>query len=195
IGGVSHLFGTPAFAAAPAEEEESNVLITQDGMAFEFFLPTNYADQIAQLKNQNADYKAPKRSISKICPNFKNDKNYFDAASNYDWENNCYVNVDLDGFGKNSTGFDDFSRYEDFINAGDMQMLGFSGTGEVRPVYDNGNPDAAINNGYKYLYGAEALEKVKEDYAAAQEDYCEEHCSGEGQHANDCCGRCYECLV
>ena len=149
IGGVSHLFGTPAFAAAPAEEEESNVLITQDGMAFQFWLPWNYADQIAELKNQNGDYKAPKRAISKICPNFKNDKNYFDAAGDDDWANYCSVYVDLDGFGKNSTSFEAFSRPEDILDAGDIQMLGFSGTGEVRPLYYNDAPDAAINNGYK----------------------------------------------
>ncbi|MCR4881307.1 MAG: type II secretion system GspH family protein [bacterium] len=179
IGSVSRLFGTPAFAIEAIEgsdqnsDEPDNVLITQDGMAFMFFLPDNYAAQMQELKDDDENYKAPKRAISKICPNFKSDKNYFDPDGG-ETDDVCYMFVDLDGFGKNSTSFDDFSRFEDLFNAGDIQVLGFSGTGEVRPAYFPTDEEMDINKGYKYLYGEEAYEKVQENYEPYQPEVIEE---------------------
>ncbi len=146
-------------------DDEGNVLLTQDGMAFMFSLPMNYTAQIEDNVAENAGYKAPKRSISKICPNFAYEANYMVPTNpNGVTQSNCTVFVDLDGFGKNSTGFSNFSTLEDYWKSGDIQMLGFSGSGEVRPVLipvEDGETLEA-NNGYKYMYGEDALEKALE---------------------------------
>ncbi|MCR4880779.1 MAG: type II secretion system GspH family protein [bacterium] len=171
-------------------DENGNVLVTQDGMAFMFYLPGNYENEIINLQNSNANYKAPKRAISKICPSFTYDSNYF-VPDDYDgWsEKNCTVFVDLDGFGKNSTGFYNFSTNEDYWNAGDIQVMGFSGKGEVRPVYIH-EPDAdlAINKGYKYMYGEEAFEKLQENYEPPID--CWEICCGDGRNEAQCNDNC-----
>ncbi|MCR4881409.1 MAG: type II secretion system GspH family protein [bacterium] len=189
IGGVSNLFGTPAFASAPPEEEESNVLITQDGMAFMFFLSDDYHDKLDEAAASTPNYKAPKRALSKICPNFTTDANYFVPELVGFAESNCTVVVDLDGFGKNSRGFADFSRLEDYYNAGDIQILGFSGKGEVRPAYVH-SPDEAldINKGYKYLYGEEAFEKLVENYVPPID--CYQICCSNTQDADECEDKC-----
>ncbi|MCR4881520.1 MAG: type II secretion system GspH family protein [bacterium] len=159
-------------------DEEGNVLVTQDGMAFMFFLPWIYKGNIESLQGENENYAAPKRAISKICPNFNwEPTNYFDFNSQ-DTATSCYVFVDLDGLGKNSSfagvgmDSDDFKYYfidnpvnfPDIVKSGDIQIFGFTGKGEVRPVYINSNEDLEANNGYRYMYGEETLEKLKENY-------------------------------
>ena len=169
---LSNLFMPEALA-----DDDNNILVTQDGMVFQFWLPVNYEDQMASLKQSNANYKAPKRAISKICKPFSSDKNYYDIDGS-DSDNYCQVWVDLDGYGKNSTSFDDFSTVEDLLDAGDIQILGFSGTGEVRPAYTNEVPDSAFNKGFAYLYGEEAFENLKENYEPEEEEV-------------DCCYICF----